>query len=243
VPAEGFVRVERTAADRLVALLTATTVTTVLILAGLVALYLEITTPGFGLPGTVALACFAVVFGANVLLGTVDSLELILFLLGIILLLVEVFLIPGFGVVGISGLVLLALGLVLSMQDFVIPRLDWQWDLLRRNGLVVLGGIVGAAAVLVVLAQFVPRLSPFRRLALATTLDPAEGFAAPTGAPAGLVPGRRGTALTTLRPVGKADFDGTVTIVRTEGGFLAAGAAVEVVEVAAGGVVVREVEG
>lgn len=238
-PVEAFVRVERTPADRAVALITSATVTAVLILVGLVALYLEITTPGFGLPGTIALACFAVVFGANFLLGTVDSLELILFLLGVILLLVEVFLIPGFGVVGISGLVLLALALVLSMQDFAVPKVDWQWDLLRRNGLVVLGGIVGAAAVLMAIAQFVPRLSPFRRLALGATLDAAEGFTAQPKALAALAVGRRGTALTTLRPVGKAEFDGTVTVVQTEGEFLEAGAAVEVVEVSGNRVVVK----
>lgn len=239
VPAQEFVRVERTAADRAVALITSSAVTGILILVGLVALYLEITTPGFGLPGTVALACFAVVFGANFLLGTVDSLELILFLVGVILLLVEVFLIPGFGVVGISGLVLLALALVLSMQDFVIPKVDWQWDLLRRNGLVVLGGIVGAAAVLMAIAQFVPRLSPFRKLALASTLDASEGFTAQPKALGELAVGRRGTALTTLRPVGKAEFDGAVMVVQTEGEFLAAGAAVEVVEVSGNRVVVK----
>ena len=232
-------REERGPADRLVALITSSAVTTILILVGLVALYLEITTPGFGLPGTVALACFAVVFGANFLLGTVGSLELILLLVGVILLLVEIFLIPGFGVVGISGLVLLALSLVLSMQDFVVPKVAWQWDQLRRNGLVVFGGIVGAAAVLVVLAQFVPRLTPFKRLALGTTLAAEDGFTAQPLTLGSIAVGRRGTALTTLRPVGKAEFDGEVAVVQTEGEFLGAGAPVEVVEVSGNRIVVK----
>ena len=83
------------AADRLVAFLTGSALTTLLVMAGLVALYLEITTPGFGVPGTVALICFAIVFAGGALLGTVGSLELLLFLAGVALLLVEIFLIPG----------------------------------------------------------------------------------------------------------------------------------------------------
>ena len=69
-------------ADSAVVLLTSAAVQSILILIGLVALFMEINSPGFGLPGTVAIIAFVALFGTNMLMGTVGSLELVLFILG-----------------------------------------------------------------------------------------------------------------------------------------------------------------
>ncbi|MDR2404674.1 MAG: nodulation protein NfeD [Spirochaetaceae bacterium] len=157
-------------ADGIVAFLNSGPVQVILILLGLVMIFLEINTPGFGIPGVVAMIAFVAVFGSGALLGRVDSLEIILFLLGIALLAVEIFVLPGFGIMGISGLVCIGLSLLFSMQDFIIPRFDWEWDLLGRNAVVVVLGILAAIAGIAVIALIGPKIRIFDRLTLQTRI-------------------------------------------------------------------------
>ncbi|MDR3146435.1 MAG: nodulation protein NfeD, partial [Treponema sp.] len=157
-------------ADGLVAFLNSGPVQVILILLGLVMIFLEINTPGFGIPGVAAMIAFILVFGSGALLGRVDSLEIVLFLLGIGLLAVEIFVLPGFGVMGISGLVCIGLSLLFSMQDFIIPRFDWEWDLLGRNAAVVVLGILAAIAGIAGIALMGPKIRIFDRLTLQTRI-------------------------------------------------------------------------
>ncbi|HUV08045.1 MAG TPA: nodulation protein NfeD, partial [Spirochaetia bacterium] len=83
--------------DRIVTVLTSSAVTSLLVIIGLIALFMEVTSPGFGIPGTTAIVCFSILFVSHFLLGTVGSLELIIFLCGVVLLILEIFIIPGFG--------------------------------------------------------------------------------------------------------------------------------------------------
>ena len=232
-------RFEAKPADEAVAVLTGSGVTTLLIIVGLVALFMEITTPGFGVPGSVAVICFAVVFLSNSLLGTAGSTELLLFLAGVTLLLVEIFLIPGFGVTGVAGITLIASALVLSRQDFFLPEFDWQWDLLRQNLLVVFAGLGAAFLVFAVAARFLPSVRAFRGLQLVTSHTVEAGFVVQSEGEVQAVIGRRGTAVTTLRPAGKAEIDGAVLAVESDGEFLDPGTPVEVVEATGNRIVVR----
>jgi membrane-bound serine protease (ClpP class) len=158
------------AADTVISLLTSAPVQAILIILGLIMIFLEINTPGFGIPGTVAVICFLVVFGSGTLLGRVGSLELILFLAGIGLLAVEIFVLPGFGIMGISGIVLIGFSLVLSMQDFIVPRFDWEWNILGRNVVVVTIGIIAAITGIAVIALLGPRIRLFDGLTLKTCI-------------------------------------------------------------------------
>ncbi len=234
------VRVEPTAADQAVAILTSAGFASLLILVGLVALFSEISSPGFGIPGTVAVACFAVLFTSNFLLGTVGSLELLLFLLGVILLVVEIFVLPGFGIAGIGGLVTIAVSLILSMQEFVIPSFDWEWDLLQRNVLVVIGNVFGALVGFIVLASMFRHVPFFQRLSLATTQDTAAGYTIQAAELYGGYIGKRGVAITTLRPSGKAEFDDETYPVESDSEFIEAGTAVEVIDVRGSNLIVRK---
>lgn len=227
-------------ADRLVVFITSGGVQALLILIGLVALFLEINSPGFGIPGTVAIIAFFTLFGTNALMGSVGSLEIILFILGIGLLAVEIFILPGFGIAGISGILLIGSALVFSMQDFVIPTVSWEWDLLGRNVMTVVAGLLAGIAGIGVLALAGPRIRLFDRLTLKTTIqgtaggelpeEPGSGAGSPSPASSPLV-GRRGTARTVLRPSGRAEIDGVSYSVETEGLFLPAGTRVRVLKV------------
>ena len=230
-------------ADKLVVFITSGGVQALLILIGLVALFLEINSPGFGLPGTVAIIVFFTLFGTNSLMGSVDSLEIILFILGIGLLAVEIFILPGFGVAGISGIVLIGAALVFSMQDFVIPTVSWEWDLLGRNVMTVVAGLLAGIAGIGVLALAGPRIKLFDRLTLKTTIEGTAGGALPSSAetpapPASPLEGRIGIARTTLRPSGRAEIDGVSYSVETEGLFVEEGVRVKVLRVQGSRIVV-----
>ena len=239
VEAERVVELAPDSADRIVSVITGSAFTSLLILAGLVALFLEITSPGFGIPGSVAVIAFSLLFTANFMLGRVASLELLLFMGGLVLLLLEVFVIPGFGVAGISGLVLLLSSLILSMQGFIVPEFDWQWDLLNRNVLLVLANTVGAFLAFAGFAYLFGRTDMFSRLKLADTQETTAGFTVQTNEVRERYLGRTGRAVSTLRPAGSADIDDERVSVESDGEWIDAGTEIEVIRVDGNRIIVR----
>jgi membrane-bound serine protease (ClpP class) len=226
------------AADWIISLLTSAPVQTLLIILGLVMIFLEIQSPGFGIFGVVAILSFATVFGSGALLGRVGSLEIVLFLIGIALLVVEIFITPGFGVMGISGFLLIGISLLLAMQDFVIPRFDWEWGLMGRNAMVVFIGLVAAVVGIAVIALLGPKTHLFDRLTLTTQIT---GTAATAELPAGVHPlvGKIGIATTTLRPAGRVEIDGEVYDAEADGLFVDPGRGVKVTRVRGNSITVR----
>ncbi|MDR1374923.1 MAG: nodulation protein NfeD, partial [Treponema sp.] len=244
-------------ADGIIAFLTSGVVQVILIVIGIVMVFLEINTPGFGLPGAAALVAFILVFGSSALLGRVGSLELVFFLTGIGLLAVEIFVLPGFGIAGISGLVLVGLSLVLSMQDFILPRFEWEWSLLGRNVVVVVIGIIAAITGIAVIALMGPKIRIFDGLTLKTRIVGTAGGPDPDAALPGAgddglpvagedadyaaLTGKTGAAATTLRPSGKAEIGGECFTVEADGLFIEAGSKVKVVRVYGNRIIVRPV--
>jgi len=218
------ISLEKSNSDWIVAFLSSAAVAGFLIMIGIVALYVEVTTPGFGIPGTIALICFVLVFASSMLIGNMGSLELLLFLAGVILLLVEIFIIPGFGITGISGIVLILISLVLTRQDFVVPEFTWQWDLFRRNLLYVSLSLIGALVLIGVLMITLPHSRLFSRL----VLQPPQGNPdlMQIKGDEEISIGTGGEALTDLRPVGKADFNGTVVVVQADGEYIEKGSGI-----------------
>ena len=216
----------------------------VLMLIGLAALYTEIKSPGFGVPGLLGIGCLGLIFLSQYIVGLADHTELLLFGVGIVLLGIEVFVLPGFGIAGIAGIVTLTVGVVLSLQDFVIPdpELPWQGELLTHNGVMVLGAVLGAFAVSLAVLRFVlPRVSrviegPY----LAATLKEAHAGA---GDAAAVGVGDRGTAQTLLRPAGKMKFGNRQLDVVTQGEYIEAGAKLVVAELHGSTIVVVREEG
>jgi membrane-bound serine protease (ClpP class) len=239
IPTASVDSLEPSAPDRIVSVVTSAAITSLLVLIGLAALYLEITSPGFGVPGTIAIIAFLIIFLGGALLGTVGSLEIILFLLGVVLLVIEIFLIPGFGAAGISGIVLMIAALVLSRQEFVIPRVPWEWDIFLRNLRNVGFGFVGSLVLLVFLLRIFPRTPGLKRLILESNQDTTAGYTVQSAETSAVLRGRRGNAVTALRPAGKADFEGEILVVETDGEFVEAGAPVEIIEVSGNRIVVR----
>jgi membrane-bound serine protease (ClpP class) len=234
-------------ADSALAFLVSGPVQTILILIGLVMIFLELQTPGFGISGTMAVIAFLLVFGSSALLGKLGSLEVILFIMGLALLAIEIFILPGFGAAGISGLVIIGLSLVFSMQDFVIPRFDWEWSLMGRNTAVVLTALIAAITGIAVIALLGPKTKLFDRIMLKTQISETACDGGGWKNDGGLesdyrtLLGKTGKAVTVLRPSGKAEINEETFQVETDGAFVQNGAEIKVVKIKGNIIIVRSI--
>jgi len=141
-------------------------------------------------------------------------------------------LIPGFGVVGVSGIVCIVLALILSLQKFNLPDpgLPETMAIFTSNILLVLGSIFGSAVCFLLLLRFLPKTRIGRRIVLEAAEAEESGFTVGSAEQRTLV-GRTGVAITKLRPAGKAEIDGRTILVVADGEFLDAGMAIVVQEV------------
>jgi membrane-bound serine protease (ClpP class) len=193
----------------------------ILMMIGLGGLYLEMKAPGFGFPGIVGVTCLAIVFLGQYSAGLADYTELLIVLFGLVLMGIEVFVLPGFGIAGFAGIIFITVGMVLTLQDFVIPdpTIPWEADLLAHNITVVIIAYIGAFLAALVFLRFVlPRFSIGRQGPFLTT-DLKQAHADSTET-AKVHAGDRGVALSYLRPSGKALIHDDLFDVVTEGEFM-----------------------
>jgi membrane-bound serine protease (ClpP class) len=225
----------------------------ILIMVALLGVYIEFNTPGIGLPGLVAAICFAIIIGSKYLIGMANWIEVALFVVGLVLLTIEVFVLPGFGIAGVTGIICIMAGifgmLVKNPPDTVPwPQSELDWYLFTNGLLGLLTGIAGFLILAYVFSKFIPRLEFLSGLMLAPTPakkgDEVEisSTCPPEAVAAGLKVGDTGTVITTLRPAGAARFGDAVVDVVAEGDFLAAGTKVKIIEIRGNRVVVRAVE-
>lgn len=211
-----------------------TSISPLLLGAGLLALYIEFKTPGFGVFGIVGIACLAVVFLGNYVAGLSGHEPMLVFGAGVLLVAVEIFFFPGGVVLALTGLVLMFGSLVWSMADLWPNEplsLAWSSDAFVRP-LTNLGlGVAIAIAFALALARFIPKGWFFTRLAVAEPVSGAAqiaGVAPEVGvAAAGLV-GATGVTATGLYPSGQVEIAGRRYEARLEVGSAPPGARVVV---------------
>jgi len=220
-------------ADRLLDALASPGVAWLLLLVGGAGLYIEMHTPGIGFGGFVAMVAFIIYFWSQYLHGTSGWLEVMLFLAGLFCLAAEIFVLPGFGVLGLGGGLLVIASLVLASQSFVLPSNDYQIRQLQWSLLGILGAAVGVALVGVLIRRWLPGAPVLRHVLLEPPAPDASDELPPD------LVGREGVAATRLVPAGKARIDGRLHDVSTDGQLVEPGAAVRVVEQRGGRIVVR----
>ncbi len=223
------VEISMSPAERLARFLTDPAVSSILLAVGFVGLLIEVLVAGWGLPGTIGLIALGLFFGGRLIAGLAGLEVILLFLLGLALLLVEIFVIPGLGVAGVAGIIAVVASIYLSFSSSTEA-------LMAILAALVSTGVVGFFAF-----KYLKRTSAWDRLILNTRQERELGYVAPPEQSD--VVGKVGRALTILRPAGTVEIDGRRLDVVTEGEFIPSDSLVQVVKVEGTRVVVRRVEG
>lgn len=208
-------------AENVVRFLTSPIVSPLLLSLGILALLAEIKAGAHGLGLLIGLSSLGLFFGSSLIIGLAGMEEIILLALGFVAIAVEVFLLPGFGVAGILGAVLIGASVVLAM----LGTFPTSGDVVQA--LAVLG-----ASVFITLAiafawfRHLPNSRRFKGLIHQESSLSAEGYV--SALPRGELVGKQGVAITDLRPAGVATVDGERIDVVTEGEYIHASSPIEV---------------
>jgi membrane-bound serine protease (ClpP class) len=204
---------------------------------GFLGLIIEIKTPSFGLAGIAGGTALALFFGGHYLVGLAGWEELILLTVGIVLLGIEIFVVPGFGIFGVLGIGGILASIYLSMIGSMSTMVDYTSAaaVLSASMLIVL---VSAWA----LMRTLPKNMRLYRsgILLGDVMNRDTGFLSSTVR--GELVGRRGVAVTDLRPAGVGRFDGERIDIVAEEGWLTAGTPIEIVRAEGYRHVVRSAE-
>ena len=194
-----------------------------LVIFGIGGLILELKMPGTTVPGIVSALCFILFFWAFWNSGIV-WLAVLLFLLGLALLGIEIFITPGFGVMGVSGILAIVAGLALATVE-QMPQTSSQWTQLGNTVTILVGSMVGGVIFAMFMARLLPHVPVANRLILQPPGNLASDLDAEIGAEPGLASllGATGETTTVLRPAGLARFGERLVDVVSDGGFIAAG--------------------
>ena len=206
-----------------------------LLLGGILGAYLEFKIPGAMWPGAISAICFALFFLGHYLAGLAGWEVVALFALGMVLVLIEILFFAHSTIVfGVVGVFLMLASLLWTMIDrYPGQNFFPTGKMLAMPLLNMFIAIVGSVVIIALLARYLPRTSIYRRFALMDSNPPGPSL---VGVPRQFVtaltlaPGTQGTAITVLRPSGKARFADHVVDVVTEGEFIAPQTPVTVVQ-------------
>jgi len=229
--------------EELVRWLTSPAVVSILVMGILLGVYVELNTPGLGLPGLLAAICLVVLVSSRYLVGMANWIEIAVLIAGIVLLLAEIFVIPGFGVAGILGIACIGVGLFGMFVRNAPGEIPWpqnpvSWQDTTDGLFGVAVGFVLFLVAAVVLTKYLDRI-PFLQLLVLKPVaaKDAKGGAISEGLAVFSV-GQRGTAICVLRPAGKAIFGDHLADVVTHGEFIVKDTPVRILEVEGNRIVV-----
>jgi len=251
--AEPPFQLNRSWVDTTVWVLNWKTVSIAMLFLALASLLLEFSAPGMGVGGLVSLLCFSLFFWSRMLGGTATLLEVILFCCGVMFLAAEIFVLPGFGIAGISGILLIVASLLMASQSVLVPQGARELRELS-NALLVVGtagvGLLIFAGALIAYTGKVPILSSLTLEppadfsesaadALTRTKDGKRALVGELAPHLGI--GDQGETITSLRPSGKARFGDEILDVISEGDFLDASQPIRIIQRQGNRIVVRAV--
>ena len=227
--------------EKFMAFLLSPIVQGILILLIIGGIYFELQTPGIGFALILAIIGAVFYFAPLYIDGLAEHWEIIIFIIGIVLLLLEIFVIPGFGIAGISGIILIVSGLALGL--LANTKFDFTGigviEIFKSFAFVVFfvfSAIIGSIWV----SGKILTTGPLSWLALNTTQQKSDGF---TSAPDEILDltGRVGVAYSILRPSGKVMIDGRVYDAMAETSYISMGSAVKVVRQEAMQIYVKQI--
>ena len=216
-------------ADRIIQLFINPFVSGILILIILGGIYYELQSPGVGFPILASIIALVLYLTPYYLNGLAENWEIIMFFAGLVLVGLEIFVIPGFGVAGITGMGALVISLILMMLN----NDAFDFSFVPSNQLIsaiiaTLAGMVGFVVMLLFGSARLFDSKVFQRITLSETQQKDQGFTSKTIRESFL--GRRGTAYTVLRPSGKVMIEGNIYDAFTRGDYVDQGVEIEVIE-------------
>lgn len=217
-----------------------TKIAPILLIIGIVGLYIEFKTPGFGLPGIIGITAFAIYFLGGYVAGLSAPGWVIVFIVGLILVMVELFIVPGTFIAGVTGAILMLVALVMGMVDMYpgAPALPSLPDLeLPLRDLSIAVGISFVLAL--ILARFLPKTTLFHQL-VSQTASGVSSVAALEAQQTART-GRTGVTISPLCPGGKARFGDELLDVITRGELVDKGRTVKIIGHTGSNAVVEEV--
>jgi len=232
------IKVNSNWAEDLVGFLNQPLISSILIMLGLVGIFAEIKSPGFGFPVIIGIISLLLFFGSAYILQLASVINIVLFIIGIILLLLEIFVIPGFAITGVVGIILIIGSIFLSLIGNNLPF--WDSGAVSKAVIQLSASLLFAFIFIYILAKFLPKSSAFSRLVLSNEEKADLGFVSYPSIKE--LMGMEGIALTTLRPAGSAEFNGQKYDVVADWEYIPKGNKIKVIRVEGIKVVVKELK-
>jgi len=217
-----------TAWDNIKGFLMSSVLQGILIMLIIGGIYFELQTPGIGFPLVVAITAAVLYFAPLYMDGLAANWEILIFIIGLILVGLEIFVVPGFGITGISGIVLVFSGLILSLLN----NIDFNFEPVHAPNiskalLTVMGGVTLGFGLILYISSKIGTKGMFRKVALDAKLDNQSGYISVPLENRNLV-GKSGMATTILRPAGKVSVAGKVYDAIAEESYIEKGTPVKV---------------
>jgi len=232
-----------TTLDKIILFLISPMISGILIMIIVGGIYYELQSPGIGFPLAAAVFAAILYFAPLYLEGLAENWEMVLFIVGLILIAIEIFAIPGFGIAGILGIILMVTSLSLSMVDNIVFEIDSSLAIgaLIKALFVVLLSVFLSISISLIASKgiFGSRKLKF---ALYSTQEATEGYVGVDAARQNKIMGKTGLAVTILRPAGKVEIDGNIYDAVSQIGYILKGDKIKVSHHEAGQVYVVKVE-
>lgn len=226
-------------------------VTSILFLGLLIGFYMEMSTPGFGFPGIIGLVCLGLIILSSFALEAAGWLEFIFLGVGVALILVELFVLPGFGITGIIGIIL-AVGALFVLLLPGIGQIDFDFDTQTLNAagefifervVWLAGAVVVGVITIALLAKYVmPRFALFSPLVLRGEQEAEKGYVAGLAKEHLPKVGSEGMVISPLRTAGRVEIEGEPYDAVSSGKFLQKGTKVRVIGIEGSKMIVEETE-
>ena len=231
---DNVVEIKETWSELLVRFLTNPTFAPILMSLGMIGVFFEIKSPGFGVPGGLGLLCLALFFGSHLLVGLADSTEMLILGGGILLVLLEILVIPGFGVAGITGFLMIVYSLfTMLIGDYPLPE-DFNMAIRSMSYSFILMLVIG-----IIIFRALTRSNYYKKLVPVKGQSSAEGYSISKNYE-NLI-GETGICVTVLRPSGRVEINRKVYQAVSTGEFIEVGESVMVSDTDENQIVVKKV--
>ena len=243
------IRLETMWSEEMVRWLTSPMVVSILVLGIMLGIYVEFNSPGLGLPALLAITCLVILVGSRYLVGLANWIEVALLCIGFLLLMVEIFVIPGFGVAGFAGLVCILAGFFGMLVKNTPDELPWPqgvdaWNIFTDGLFGMAVGFLLFIVAAIILARYMDRMPVLKRLVLKSAVTGKQVCLARTfeshSESSALEVGQTGEVISALRPAGKVQFGPSIVDVVADGEFIEKGERVQILEIHGNHVVVTE---